>query len=170
MLHPFAAIGALSAALLLASPAHASCGNAEQGLNAATIIPYFHGLTFDRARAVANEACLRLLANGANTNGETVVAQSLPAGSRVRPRTTISLLFAAAPAPTVPQLIGLSHDAAEQQAQASGFKTLFYGNSGPGQVVVSQSRPAGQVLARGSYLQLQMAAAKKRDGTASPKP
>ena len=57
---------------------------------------------------------------------------------------------------SAPPLLALNRDAAASRAEASGLKPIFYGPSGYGVVVASQSVRAGQQVARGTYIQLQM--------------
>jgi beta-lactam-binding protein with PASTA domain len=156
----------LWAATFFCTPARAACPDSvaqarrEQNSDGTVVVPYFFGLARDRAQAAANDACVTVRFVGPSTSSAKVVVQSVPAGRSVRVRSMVVLRLAMVDSATVPSLIGLSQEAATAKATASGLKPLFYGPSIYHGAVASQSRPAGQTVARGSFIQLQMGASR----------
>ena len=168
----------LSSSLVLAAPAKNACaqspspippGEAAAGFLevqsqhapvAPIVVPYFIGLTRDKAQALANGASLTARFIGSPEAGARVVTQSLTANRRVTPHAVVQLRMAMVNSTVVPALIGLDRDAALAKAEGSALDPSFYGPASPDALVASQSLPSGQTVARGSSIGLQMEASK----------
>lgn len=133
---------------------------AETGEFRAMPMPYVFGRHRDAAASQLQAAGFTPRFVGATGPDATVIAQSIDAG-QARPRGAVVVLrmgMVEGGGTTAPRLLGLNRDAASGRAEASGLKPLFYGPNEPGVLVASQSVPAGQQVARGTYIQLQMRA------------
>ena len=123
-------------------------------------VPYLFGRTRGDAEKLSDAAGFTTRFVGPGGPDATVIAQSVEAGQS-RPRGSqinLRMGLVGGGSITAPRLLGLNRGAASGRAEASGLKPLFYGPNEPGVLVASQSVPAGQQVARGTYIQLQMRA------------
>ncbi len=135
-------------------------------------VPYFFGRNRADADAQARGAGFATRFFGAAGPTATVVAQSIEAGRQLPQGVVIALRMGLPEGgqTTAPPLLGLNRDAAANRAEASGLKPIFYGPTGYGVVVASQSIRAGQQVARGTYVQLQMHAAVENNPSSQGQP
>lgn len=115
-------------------------------------VPKVVGLSRAKARVAITRAGLKVGRIEKQPSGRppgTVLRQSISPGSRVKPRSAVTLIVSK-PLPRVPEVVGLSKSSAIQRIRSAGFKveiTTTTTTSGTDHAVLSQS-PSGQTRTR----------------------
>ncbi len=115
---------------------------------AETVVPDLKGLSEGEGRAAATSAQLTLVVSGRETTSDakpdTILRQSLPAGSRVPVQQPVTVVLAEA-LPTVPTLTGATLDEAKKRLASEGYTLQVAGTVSDAEV--PQGRIARQMPA-----------------------